>query len=255
MIAKKKIIKIDLKRRRKTEKEDLLATDKPINIFVNGKHFVTLMASPKNLKELAIGHLIGEGIIYKLEEIERVRVRGTDVDVRTREAIQPESAKSFRLTSFGASEGTPEFLSGSSIPKPKFTEFEAGDILEAFKSLHSMSNVYRRTGGTHAAALFTMDGKLYFCFEDVGRHNAVDKVIGRGVIENLDFSKSFLILSGRLSADIVIKCARAGIPLVASKAAPLHSGVLAAEMSGLTLVGFARGTRLNVYANPDRVKP
>jgi len=95
---------------------------------------------------------------------------------------------------------------------------------------------------------------LKFCMEDVGRHNAVDKVIGRGLIEGENFTRSFMISTGRLSADMVIKCARAGIPLVASKAAPLESGVLAAEMNGLTLVGFVRGYRLHVYTRPRRVK-
>jgi FdhD protein len=90
--------------------------------------------------------------------------------------------------------------------------------------------------------------------EDVGRHNAVDKVIGKGLLAGVSFARSFLISTGRLSADIVVKCAMAGIPLVASKAAPLESGIVAAEMSGLTLVGFARGSRLNVYTCPERVE-
>jgi FdhD protein len=90
--------------------------------------------------------------------------------------------------------------------------------------------------------------------EDVGRHNAVDKVIGKGLLAGVNFARSFLISTGRLSADMVVKCAMAGIPVAASRAAPLESGVLAAEMSGLTLVGFARGARLSVYTCPKRVK-
>lgn len=256
MIKKRKILRVDIKDRKKVEEEDIIAVDKPINVFVDGKYLVTLMASPKNLRELAIGHTLSEGIISTLEDIDRVSVKGVNVNLKTKTKVQLEKAQSLKVipTACGASGNITELLEGLNISKPKFTEFRASDISNAFKSLQSSSKIFRETGGTHAAALFTQDGELGFCFEDVGRHNAVDKVIGKGLIEGTDFTESFLVSTGRLSADMVIKCARAGIPLVASKAAPLESGVLAAEMSGSTLVGFLRGSRLNVYTNPERVK-
>jgi FdhD protein len=257
MIEKRKITKVDLKERTRVRQEDLVAIDKPINLFVNGEHFITLLASPRNIRELVVGHLLGEGIISSLRDIERVSVKGVKVDVRTKAGTQPEAAKFLRVipTACGASEDVLELLSKSGMAKLKSaTKFRAEDISNAFKSLHLASKVFRRTGGTHAAALFSHKGELRFCMEDVGRHNAVDKVIGRGLLKGVDFSRSFLVSTGRLSADLVIKCARAGIPLVASKAAPLESGVLAAEQTGLTLVGFIRGARLNVYTRAERVE-
>ncbi len=255
MIAKRKILKIDFRGCKKAEKEDFIAVDKPINIFVNGNYFVTLMASPRNIRELAIGHLLEQGIISMLEDIEHVSIRGKNVNLRTKSEIQLEATKFPKVipTACGASEDIIELLGKSGALKLK-VKFSAENIWGAFKSLHSASRIFKKSGGTHAAALFTWDGKLKFCIEDVGRHNAVDKVIGRGLIEGVNFTRSFMISTGRLSADMVIKCARAGIPLVASKAAPLESGVLAAEMSGLTLVGFVRGRRMNVYTRPERVK-
>ena len=255
MMSKRKVLKIDLKGRKRAEKEDFVAIDKPINIFINGKYFVTLMASPKNLRELAIGHLLGDGVIGGLDDVENVRVRGVNVEVRTKLGVQPEAAKSIVIpTACGASEDLVGLLGGMNIPRPKFTEFEAGAISSAFKSLQSSSEVFQGTGGTHAAALFTRGGEMRACVEDVGRHNAVDKIIGMGLIEGIDFAECFLVSSGRLPADMVVKCLRAGIPLVASRAAPLESGILAAEAGGLTLVGFVRGSRLNVYTHPGRVK-
>ncbi len=255
MITKRKILKIDFRRCKKSEKEDFLAIDKPINIFVNGNYFVTLMASPRNIRELAIGYLLEQGIINALGDIEHVRIRGKNVNVRTKAEIQLGATKFPKVipTACGASEDIIELLGKSGVLKIE-VKFRAENILNAFKSLHSASKVFKKSGGTHAAALFTRDGKLKFCIEDVGRHNAVDKVIGKGLIEGVNFSSSFMVSTGRLSADMVIKCARAGIPLAASKAAPLESGVLAAEMSGLTLVGFVRGSRMNVYTRPRRVK-
>lgn len=255
MMAKRKILKIDLRKRKKSEEEDFLAVDKLINIFVNGEYFVTLMASPRNIQELAIGHLLGQGIINALEDIEHVSIRGKNVNLRTKAEIRLEATKFPKVipTACGASEDIIELLGKSGVLKLE-VKFSAENILDAFKSLYSASKIFKKSGGTHAAALFTWNGKLKFCIEDVGRHNAVDKVIGRGLIEGVNFTRSFMISTGRLSADMVIKCARVGIPLVASKAAPFESGVLAAEMSGLTLVGFVRGSRMNVYTRPERVK-
>ena len=256
MMCRRKILKINLAKRERTEKDDVVAIDKPINIFVDEDHLVTIMASPKNIRELAIGHLLGEGIIRTLEDIEQVRVKGVNVNLRTKTGIRPEVVKFPKLisTACGTSRDIIELLSKSDTPKLKPTKFKGKNISNSFRSLQLSSKVFKRTGGTHAAALFTQDGELRFCLEDVGRHNAVDKVLGKGLIEGVDFTRSFLISTGRLSADVVIKCVRAGIPLVASKAAPLESGILAAEMSGLTLVGFLRGSRLNIYAHPERVE-
>ena len=256
MISKKKILKINLVKRERAEKDDIVAVDKPVNIFINGAHFVTIMASPKNIRELAIGHLLGEGIINSLKDIKRVSVKGVNVHLKTKTEIRLEATKSLKLipTACGTSEDPIKLLGELGAPRLKSTKFKAEKISSSFRSLQLRSNVFRRTGGAHAAALFTRGGGLKICLEDVGRHNAVDKVIGKGLIEGVDFTRSFLVSTGRLSADVVIKCVRAGIPLVASKAAPLESGILAAEMSGLTLVGFLRGPRLNVYAHPERVE-
>lgn len=256
MIKKRKIVKIDLRDQEKIRKEDFIAVDKPISIFVNGDHLVTLIATPRNIRELSLGHLLGEGAISSINDIEKITTKGVRVTVKTKDEIQTKKSKFLKVipTACGSSEDLLELLK-SETPKPKSNvKFKAADISRAFKLLHSDAKVFRKTGGTHAAALFTQDGALQFSMEDVGRHNAVDKVIGKGMTEGANFSKSFLVTTGRLSSDIVIKSARAKIPLVASKAAPLESGILAAEMTGLTVIGFLRGAKLNVYTGFHRVK-
>jgi len=255
MIVKRKILKIDFKNDKKTEEEDFIAVDKPINIFVNGDYFVTLMATPRNIQELAIGHLVGEGIINSLKDIEYVSVKGKNVNLRTKAKIQLEVTKFPKIipTACGTSGDVIKILGSSRVLKIE-EKFDAKNILEAFSKLYASSKIFKKSGGVHAAALFTQGGELKFCMEDVGRHNAIDKVIGKGLIEGANFKRTFMVSTGRLPGDAVVKCARAGIPLVASKAAPLESGVIAAEMLGLTLIGFVRGNRLNVYTSPRRVK-
>jgi len=116
-----------------------------------------------------------------------------------------------------------------------------------------MSKVFKTTGGTHSAAIFE-NGKLIAFAEDVGRHNAVDKVIGMAALGKTDFSKSVLVSSGRQPANMVLKAARVGIPIIASIAAPIYSGIEAARKTGVTLICFVRGQRINVYSNPERVE-
>jgi len=116
-----------------------------------------------------------------------------------------------------------------------------------------MSKIFRATGGTHSAAIFE-DGKLVAFAEDVGRRNAVNKVIGIAALRKINFSRSVLVSSGRQAADMVLKAARVGIPIITSIAAPLYSGVEVAKKTGITLICFARGQRMNVYSNPERIE-
>ncbi|MHA2407402.1 MAG: formate dehydrogenase accessory sulfurtransferase FdhD, partial [Candidatus Ranarchaeia archaeon] len=154
--------------------------------------------------------------------------------------------------------GTPDFWlqlsKGLHLPKCKSTIKVTWEVLlQGTRALNVSSEIYRLTGGTHVAALFNEKGVIYVMTEDVGRHNAVDKAIGKAAILNLDVKKFFLTVSGRISSDLVSKMARVCIPLVASLTSPTSTGVQAAQNLNITLVGFARGTRLNIYTHPDRV--
>jgi len=130
---------------------------------------------------------------------------------------------------------------------------EARIVLESVRQLNTLAETFRKTGGVHVAALYSVNGELRTLAEDVGRHNAVDKVVGLSVLKGLNFEDCFLTSSGRLTGDIVLKSARMRIPIVASMTAATDSGVDAAQRTGLTLVGFARGKRMNVYTHPQRI--
>ncbi|MGQ9625230.1 MAG: formate dehydrogenase accessory sulfurtransferase FdhD, partial [Candidatus Bathycorpusculaceae bacterium] len=112
---------------------------------------------------------------------------------------------------------------------------------------------FRKTGGVHAASIYQDNGKLLAFAEDVGRHNAVDKAIGKCALNKIAFSQCFLALSGRLTGDIVLKATNVDIPVVASIAAALDSGIEIARKANLTLIGFVRGKRMNIYNAPDRI--
>jgi len=126
-------------------------------------------------------------------------------------------------------------------------------VSESVRRLNTLAETFRKTGGVHVAAVYSVDGDLVTYAEDVGRHNAVDKVIGVCSLRALDFSQSLLASSGRLTGDIVLKAARMGIPIVASLAAAVDSGVEVAKRTHVTLVGFVRGQRMNVFTLPERI--
>jgi FdhD protein len=116
-----------------------------------------------------------------------------------------------------------------------------------------VAETFRKTGGIHVAAIHKTNGTCVASAEDVGRHNAVDKAIGIGALRHVEFGQCFLALSGRMTGDIVLKAANVGVPMVASLAAAIDSGISLAKNAGLTLVRFARGRRMDIYSFPERI--
>ncbi|MCJ7560285.1 formate dehydrogenase accessory sulfurtransferase FdhD, partial [Candidatus Bathyarchaeota archaeon] len=126
-------------------------------------------------------------------------------------------------------------------------------VFNSVNQLNFKAELFRQTGGVHAAAIYKADGSLIALAEDVGRHNAVDKVIGIAALKQTSFGECFLASSGRLSGDVVFKASKVGLPIVASLAAALDSGIAMAEAANLTLAGFVRGKRMNIYTFDNRM--
>jgi len=251
--------RIDLSTGSRVTVQEAVAAEVSVSIYVNDRHVISLLATPGLERELALGWLLDEGVIHSMDDLEEVRVDQNDVTVMTKERLQEETARVAKPTRTITSAGEPSF--NQSVKD--LCEIETGFVRSAYQvgaseivrmvqELNNRSQVFRLTGGTHSAALFE-DGKLVAFAEDVGRHNAVDKVVGIGVQSKVDFARCLLVSSGRQPANMVLKAARMGIPIVASKASPISSGIAAAEKAGLTLVCFVRERRMNVYTHPRRV--
>ncbi|MEM2996927.1 MAG: formate dehydrogenase accessory sulfurtransferase FdhD [Candidatus Bathyarchaeia archaeon] len=239
-----------------TSLEDEVAADEAMCIFVNDEYYRTLIASPTMRRELVVGHLITEGVIESVEDILKMDETPFKVRVETRRQVDLDMMIRLRrdliLTSCGASP-TPGGEQIEHLKVNSEARFEAATILQKVKELFNLGETFRRTGGTHSAMICTPEGETVAFAEDVGRHNAVDKVIGSALLERYSTKDCFLTSSGRISSDIVLKVARVGMPLIASIAGPLESGIRAAEATGITLICFARGKRMNIYTNPNRV--
>jgi len=254
------ISRIDVSTRKASRMMDFVAEEKPLHVFLGKTRYATIFCSPTNLKELAVGHLLSEGIVKSIEEIEKVSLREEEniCNVRLKSSIDVEKRlkllMSYSRVIFSACGSQPSYQFLGRLPKVESSlTIDAKVILRCVNRLNSEAKIFRKTGGVHVAAICSQTGELVTLAEDIGRHNAVDKAIGLGALKKIDFNLCFLALSGRLTGDIVLKAARAGLPIVASLAAAIDSGIAVARSTNLTLIGFIRGNRMNVYNLPDRI--
>jgi FdhD protein len=244
------------------ERTDYVAEETALHIFLNKHHYGTILCSPDQLKEMVVGHLLAEGLLKSTAEIDDLVLRkdgkclvklNPDIDAKQRIAKSQRFAR-LVVSACGSPDYRPLSEAIASLPKLDVIQtVNAAVVSQSVLRLNTVAEKFRKTGGVHAAALYSTDGRLAALAEDVGRHNAVDKVIGAGATENMDFRNLFLALSGRLTGDIVLKAARMKIPIIASLAAAISSGLEAAQLTGVTLVGFVRGKRMNVYTYPERI--
>lgn len=251
--------KLDLTSGRDEFTSEEAAVETPVAIYVNSELAATLFATPTAQPELAIGYVIGEGILRSYSDIQDLTwsEETTSVHIRTKPQAQVriEAAKMVRVltSACGSSEDFYRLLDRIDKPIVKSgLRVSASEIAQMVTEFNRHSLEFRKTGSFQYAAAFSEGGMKAF-FEDVGRHNAVDKNLGVIIKTGLDPSRVVLVSSGRQSAAEVIKAARVGIPIVVSIRGPIYSGVLAAEKTGVTLCCFARGPRMNVYSGFERV--
>jgi FdhD protein len=251
--------KIDLASHKDEVTSDQAAVETPITIHVNKEPVATLFATPDAQAELAIGYLLGEGILRSYSDIEDIACSDTttSVHVRTkpRAQVRTEEAKVIRLltTACGSSEDFHRLLDRIDKPLVKSRlRVSASAIASMMVRFNEHSREFRRIGSFQYAAAF-LEEEMRVFFEDVGRHNAIDKTVGRIIRTGLDPSKVVLVGSGRQSAAEVIKAARVGIPITISIRGPIYSGVLAAKKTGITLCCYAKGSRMNIYSGFERI--
>lgn len=254
-----------------TERPDVLATEEPMEIRVEGPgqepiSVAVTMRTPGGDFELAVGFLFTEGLIEGRDDVRRVSYcEDLPAEEQQYNVVTVNLARAFDAEGLGRN-----FYANSSCGicgKATLEQVEVrcdrvgpGPVVRAEvitrlpDPLRKAQRVFERTGGLHGAGLFTADGTLRSLREDVGRHNAVDKLVGEALLAgDLPLSDRVLQVSGRVSFEIVQKAGRAGLPVVSAVGAPSSLAVEAAEHLGMTVVGFARDGRFNVYTHPERI--
>ncbi len=251
-------------------RRDALATEEPMEIRVEGpstpqRAIAVTMRTPGHDFELAAGFLATEGLIHRREDVASVRYCAVpapeqNYNVVTVALTRPFDASSierhfYANSSCGicgkASLDAVEVLCAPLTDGPVVAE---STVLALPERLRASQRVFERTGGLHACGLFAASGDLLTAREDVGRHNALDKLVGQALLAgSLPLSEAVLMVSGRVSFEIVQKAAVAGVPIICAVSAPTSLAVDAARRMGMTVVGFLRGDRFNVYTHPERI--
>ena len=233
------------------------AREYPLTIIFNGCQLVTMLCLPDSLKELAVGFLSSEGFLHSKEEIKNIivdQVRGV-VRLETidgKEVSQDTLSK--RVISTGCGRGM-AFYSAADVENKVITSkvfVKTQEILDIAMAFQHTSKVYQETHAVHSAAL-CRGNQILVHAEDVGRHNAVDKIFGHCLLQGIDIKDCFLISSGRISSEIAHKIIKKGIPILVSISAPTTLAVQVAEKMGVTLVASVRGKKMDVYTHEWRI--
>lgn len=248
------------------ELDDSVVIEEPLEIRVDGETLAITMRTPGHDAELAAGLLLSEGIIESADQLGSIAHCGRTGDESYGNVIEVRSAPGRPLdveASTAARRGTittsacgvcgrrsiEDLLARASVLAPRAPEIQRAALIGLADRLREQQPTFDRTGGVHAAGLTALDGRYLFVREDVGRHNAVDKVVGRALLDRmLPASQHLLVVSGRVSFEIVQKAVAAGLPAVIGVSAPTSLAVACAERAGLVLVGFCRGGELTLYS-------
>ncbi len=241
--------------------QDLLAVEEPLQIRLGDRDLAITMRTPGNDEELAVGFLFTEGLLSGLDAIQTVKPGENSISITLKGQPSPDlssQTRHFYLTSScgvcGKASVNALVAAGCTAPPRNRPRVNTETILKLPETLRATQPVFDRTGGLHAAALFDASGKLQVVREDVGRHNAVDKLVGRSVLDGqVPLNDSLLLVSGRASFELVQKALMAGIPILAAVGAPSSLAVETAMRFGMTLAGFLRDGRFNIYSGADRI--
>ena len=265
VVARRRVVRVDARGARPSF--DAVAGEEPLEIRVDGGQVSVTMRTPGSDFDLALGFCLTEGILDEAGEVATIRYCGDDrpaaaynvVDVRRRFAAPLDERlrrNVYTTSSCGVCGATSIDAVRRQVPDLTGDDVrvDASVLASLPDRLRRQQRVFERTGGLHAAALAAAGGELACAREDVGRHNAVDKVIGWAArTEGLPLTGRVLAVSGRVAFEIVQKAAVAGVPVIAAVSAPTSLAVDLAESVGITLVGFVRDGSMNVYSGADRV--
>ena len=256
MITPQKAIHYEKYEFRKWEPQDAQTiVETPVSLTVNGQVWLTFMCTPVDLEAMAVGFLYNEGIIETMEEVADVHVceHGDNVDIWLNRSV--EQPTSWRRTS-GCTGGITavDALARVDISfdgeQPQVRPEAIGQLVE---QLFESQSLYRETGGVHTSAL--SDGEnIVLVAEDIGRHNTLDKIAGLCLMKNIQPQTRILITTGRISSEMLQKAARLKVPILISRTSPSSLSIEMAERYGITLIGYARTHRFNVYTDLQRIK-
>lgn len=231
---------------------DTIIVEYLYTIFLDKEQYITLMCTPKSLKELSIGFLHSESIIEKIEDIKNITVyedKGyVDIELNKKLLLDKKLNKNRIITS-GCGKGSIYYDELDNLKLNEYTKSRKVNlslIVNIMKEFNKKSELFVNTGGVHSVALSDLENIIFF-EEDIGRHNALDKIIGTCLENKIDISDKAILTSGRITSEIVLKCAKLNISCIISRSAATNVAIDLANILNIKLIGFARGKKMNIY--------
>jgi FdhD protein len=267
-LYKKSVPITRIKKDNKIKETDLVLVEQPIDLFINSNPLVNIVCLPKDLRELALGFIFSIGLIDSINDVKKISIKEQEGKIE----IELIDSKISMLENFEMNPVSRIIDTSCGIPSPWRTiikealfashEISHSEFMPKIKpeivsncivKMQKETELFRVTGGCHGAGIFNKEGEILTLKEDIGRHNAIDKVIGELLLKKKNFNDKLLTTTGRLTGDSVLKSIRADIPIIASLSAAIDSGIKLAEEFGITLIGFVRGRNMNIYTHPQRI--
>lgn len=255
MLKNNKVIKANVIRVRETKKEeisDLVARESCLTIFLNQKKLVTINCTPGNYRYLGIGFLYSMGIIRKKEDIDSVKIekKSLKVEVNNHSTTVKEKYNSHSLIGI---QKPIRLKKGVSPVINSKLQISFNTLYSLISEMQERAVFFKLSGGVHSCALACTDGSIQLFSEDISRYNTIDRVLGEALLKNIDTCNKIMLVSCRITSGIIKKMIIGSIPIVISRAAPTDCAIKLAYQSGVTLIGFARGKRMNIYNHPERI--
>ncbi len=232
--------------------------EKPVTLTINGRELLTLLCAGHHLEELAAGFCYAEGFLRNRDDLAGIEVDAVGGAIRVKTLNEGSVADRLwekRTVTSGCGKGSIFYYSLDAIlsrPVVSRIRLTPEQILARVEDLHRQSDTYRRTHGVHNTALAEPDRILLFR-SDIGRHNAVDMIVGHGFLRGVSFDDKLLLTTGRLTSEILIKCAKVGIPVLVSRNTATTLAIELAKSLNITLIGYVRGGKFTVYSGKERL--
>lgn len=237
--------------------EDFAISEERVDFYLNGTKLISVMSIAKDQDAHIVGFLMSEGVLESVDDISSLRVSDDGLSVFVEAKINEANIKNLfkeKTLTTGCCVGVTGNIEDRIVKEFNKTthKYDPKELFSSVDSFYQNSELFKKSGCVHKAKLALRSGESVEA-EDIGRHNAIDKTIGRALLERKSIEGAYMIVSGRLSMEMVVKCVMHKISMVISKAAPTHLGIKTAQLHGVTLIGFAREGRMNIYTHSSRI--
>jgi FdhD protein len=247
-----KISIVRLEENHKREVPDLVAREKELTIIVNQKKLITLNCSPGNYKYLGVGFLFTTGILLNKQDIISIKTnrKSIDIEVKNPSWLLRELSN---ISSIVENQPKDYKLSKSHSKVPNSTKVSYRIIYKLINEMQEKASLFKLTGGVHSCALADTYGTILLFSEDISRYNTIDRILGEALLKDINSNDKVMLTSCRITSGIIKKIINGNIPIVISRAAVTDSAVRMADLYCITLIGFTRGKRMNIYSHPERI--